>query len=79
MHVDFTTFFTLSLLFVFICRGQTPSVAELNFLERAKWLDMYGVDLHPVIGEDNIEYLLGLTPTGVVVYRNKSKVAQYFW
>ncbi|XP_072038289.1 band 4.1-like protein 4 isoform X2 [Amphiura filiformis] len=60
-------------------RGQTPTVAELNFLERAKWLDMYGVDLHPVVGEDNVEYLLGLTPSGVVVYRNKSKVAQYFW
>ncbi len=60
-------------------RGQTPSVAELNFLERAKWLDMYGVDLHPVVGQDNIEYFLGLTPSGVVVYRNKSKVAQYFW
>ncbi|XP_075216694.1 uncharacterized protein LOC142322004 [Lycorma delicatula] len=59
--------------------GQLPSVAELNYLDKVKWLEMYGVDLHPVLGEDNVEYFLGLTPTGVIVLRNKNKVANYFW
>ncbi|KAG7153694.1 Band 4.1-like protein 4-like [Homarus americanus] len=30
-------------------------------------------------GEDNIEYFLGLTPSGVIVLRNKAKVGNYFW
>ncbi|XP_014291241.1 band 4.1-like protein 4A isoform X2 [Halyomorpha halys] len=59
--------------------GQQPSVAELNYLEKVKWLEMYGVDLHPVVGEDNTEYFLGLMPTGVIVLRNKNKVANYYW
>ncbi|XP_064474438.1 band 4.1-like protein 4 [Ornithodoros turicata] len=60
-------------------KGQVPATAEINFLDKVKWLDMYGVDLHPVIGEDNTEYFLGLTPSGVVVLRNKGKVGNYYW
>nr|XP_023442865.1 band 4.1-like protein 4A isoform X3 [Dasypus novemcinctus] len=59
--------------------GQTPSEAELNYLRAAKSLEMYGVDLHPVYGENKSEYFLGLTPVGVVVYKNKKQVGKYFW
>jgi hypothetical protein len=26
-----------------------PAAAELAFLERVKWMDLYGADLHPVL------------------------------
>ncbi|XP_012875896.1 PREDICTED: band 4.1-like protein 4A isoform X1 [Dipodomys ordii] len=59
--------------------GQAPCEAELNYLRTAKSLEMYGVDLHPVCGENKSEYFLGLTPVGVVVYKNKKQVGKYFW
>ncbi|XP_055699610.1 band 4.1-like protein 4 isoform X3 [Phlebotomus papatasi] len=60
-------------------KGLSPSAAELNYLDKVKWHDMYGVDLHPVLGEDSVEYFLGLTPSGIVVLRNKTTVAHYYW
>ena len=30
-------------------------------------------------GEDSVEYFLGLTPSGIIVLRNKSTVAHYYW
>lgn len=33
-------------LFFSLNRGQTPADAEFNFLDHAKKLDMYGIELH---------------------------------
>ena len=52
----------------------------MKFLERVKWLDMYGVHLNPVRGQDNMNYLFGLTPTGIVLYKAKSnKIGSFIW
>ncbi|CAH0554464.1 unnamed protein product [Brassicogethes aeneus] len=59
--------------------GQLPSSAEINYLDKVKWLENYGVDLHPVLGEDHVEYFLGLTPSGIIVLRNKNTVGNYYW
>ena len=38
-----------------------------------------GVDLHPVRGQDSMEYLLGLTPTGIVLYKKKKQIGSFIW
>lgn len=30
-------------------KGMSPTSAELKYLDKVKWHDMYGVDLHPVL------------------------------
>ncbi|XP_037078365.1 protein 4.1 homolog isoform X4 [Pollicipes pollicipes] len=60
-------------------RGQTPSEAELHYLENAKKLAMYGVDLHPAKDSENVDIMLGVCASGILVYRDKLRINRFAW
>ncbi|KAF6209442.1 hypothetical protein GE061_015189 [Apolygus lucorum] len=60
-------------------KGQTPADAEFNFLDHAKRLDMYGVDLHRARDSSGKELQLGVTSNGLVIFQNGTKINSFSW
>uniref|UniRef100_A0A0N4ZIG9 Moesin/ezrin/radixin homolog 1 n=1 Tax=Parastrongyloides trichosuri TaxID=131310 RepID=A0A0N4ZIG9_PARTI len=59
--------------------GQTPAAAEYNFLDHAKRLDMYGVDLYEATLDDGIQLLVGVNSYGICLFQNTQKINAYPW
>ena len=57
----------------------SPGQAEWRFLQIAKELDFYGIDIHSLYGDSHVEYQLGLSATGLVLFRNQSLLTKYSW
>ncbi|XP_045660492.1 band 4.1-like protein 1 isoform X11 [Ursus americanus] len=60
-------------------RGMTPGEAEIHFLENAKKLSMYGVDLHHAKDSEGIDIMLGVCANGLLIYRDRLRINRFAW
>ncbi|XP_055458272.1 band 4.1-like protein 1 isoform X9 [Psammomys obesus] len=60
-------------------RGMTPGEAEIHFLENAKKLSMYGVDLHHAKDSEAIDIMLGVCANGLLIYRDRLRINRFAW
>ncbi|XP_019478382.1 protein 4.1 isoform X9 [Meleagris gallopavo] len=60
-------------------RSMTPAQADLEFLENAKKLSMYGVDLHHAKDLEGVDITLGVCSSGLLVYKDKLRINRFPW
>nr|CAH7720855.1 unnamed protein product [Callosobruchus chinensis] len=60
-------------------KGQNPAEAELHYLENAKKLALYGVDLHPAKDSEGVDIMLGVCASGLLVYRDRLRINRFAW
>lgn len=60
-------------------KGQPPAEADLHYLENAKKLAMYGVDLHQAKDTDGVDIMLGVCATGLLVFRDRLRINRFAW
>lgn len=64
---------------MFLSRGQTPDEAEKGFLDNAKKLAMYGVDLHKAKDSENNAVMVGVCCSGLLIFRDKLRLNRFVW
>ncbi|XP_070843650.1 band 4.1-like protein 2 isoform X2 [Chaetodon trifascialis] len=60
-------------------RGMTPAQADTQFLENAKKLSMYGVDLHHAKDSEGVDIMLGVCANGLLVYKDRLRINRFAW
>uniref|UniRef100_UPI00358FA527 protein 4.1-like isoform X2 n=1 Tax=Myxine glutinosa TaxID=7769 RepID=UPI00358FA527 len=60
-------------------RGMSPAEADLHFLENAKKLSMYGVDLHHAKDSEAVDIMLGVCANGLLIYRDRLRINRFAW
>ncbi|XP_040285069.1 band 4.1-like protein 2 isoform X2 [Bufo bufo] len=60
-------------------RGLTPAQADITFLENAKKLSMYGVDLHHAKDSEGVDIMLGVCANGLLIYKDRLRINRFAW
>uniref|UniRef100_A0A673VZR7 protein-tyrosine-phosphatase n=1 Tax=Salmo trutta TaxID=8032 RepID=A0A673VZR7_SALTR len=54
-------------------KGLPPAQSEFNYLNTARTLELYGVELHYARDQSNTDILIGVMSTGIVTYKNRNE------
>ncbi|XP_072895600.1 band 4.1-like protein 3 isoform X3 [Hemitrygon akajei] len=60
-------------------KGMSPAEAEMHYLENAKKLSMYGVDLHHAKDSEGVDIMLGVCASGLLIYRDRLRINRFAW
>ncbi|XP_048860543.1 band 4.1-like protein 2 isoform X3 [Brienomyrus brachyistius] len=60
-------------------RGMSPAQADAQFLENAKKLSMYGVDLHHAKDSEGVDIMLGVCANGLLIYKDRLRINRFAW
>ncbi|KAM8790296.1 band 4.1-like protein 2 isoform 1-T5 [Rhynchonycteris naso] len=60
-------------------RGLFPAQADSQFLENAKRLSMYGVDLHHAKDSEGVDIKLGVCANGLLIYKDRLRINRFAW
>ncbi|XP_063773395.1 band 4.1-like protein 2 isoform X11 [Pseudophryne corroboree] len=60
-------------------RGLTPAQADIHYLENAKKLSMYGVDLHHAKDSEGVDIMLGVCANGLLIYKDRLRINRFAW
>ncbi|XP_044143812.1 protein 4.1-like isoform X2 [Bufo gargarizans] len=60
-------------------RSMTPAQADLEFLENAKKLTMYGVDIHQAKDLEGVDIKLGVCSGGLMVFKDNLRINRFPW
>uniref|UniRef100_H0X399 Erythrocyte membrane protein band 4.1 like 2 n=1 Tax=Otolemur garnettii TaxID=30611 RepID=H0X399_OTOGA len=60
-------------------RGLSPAQADSQFVENAKRLSMYGVDLHHAKDSEGVDIKLGVCANGLLIYKDRLRINRFAW
>ncbi|XP_053522522.1 tyrosine-protein phosphatase non-receptor type 4 isoform X1 [Artibeus jamaicensis] len=59
--------------------GLSPAEAEFNYLNKARTLELYGVEFHYARDQSNNEIMIGVMSGGILIYKNRVRMNIFPW
>ena len=59
--------------------GQSPADADLNLLDIARKVELYGIKMHPAKDHEQVNLNLSVAHMGILVFQNITKINTFSW